>query len=81
MVSKRRPNWKIAFLWVFGTILITFGAMIAGHLEQGLGVDENEFLFGLAIAFFAILLGGLLWIIAASAIAIEINKEKQAIHM
>lgn len=81
MRRTKRSRGKIAFLWFVGSLLISFGSMILGHLEQGLGVDESGFIFGLAIGFFAILLGGLLWIIAASAIAIEINKEKQAFHM
>ena len=71
MVKK---NWKIVTFWILGSVCITFGAMIAGHLEKTLGVSDLSFAFALMIAFVLFLVGGLLWISVATAVK-EISAE------
>jgi len=65
---ERYRNWKVVIFWILGAVCITFATMIAGNLDMGLGVTEESFLFALGIAFFLMLLGGLLWILVSVAV-------------
>lgn len=61
-------RWKLVFLWIIGSFLIFFGALIAGKIERGLGVSDAMFFSTLMISYLFILIGGLLWISIAASI-------------
>ena len=65
-------SWKTAFMWIFGSISILLGSMIAGRLDFGDGVNETGFILALAVSLRLFLIGGLLWI--SVALAIKISK-------
>ncbi len=68
-MSKSR--WRAAALWVLGGLCILIGAMIAGNLDNDLGVTNTGFALALVLSFILILLGGLMWI----AVSISIKRE------
>jgi len=64
-----KSNWRKVIFWLIGSILIFFGAFIAGKLNLGLGVSQTGFLFALFLALALIMFGGLLWILVAAALS------------
>ncbi len=63
-----RKHFKISTLWVLGAFCMMVGAMIAGRLDLGLGVTAAGFFIGFLIALVFFLVGGLMWLVAASGI-------------
>ena len=61
-------SWKTAILWIFGSISIFLGSMIAGRLDLSPGVNEMGFILALVISIMLFLIGGLLWISVAIAV-------------
>ena len=61
-------SWKTVLLWIFGSIAIFLGSMIAGRLDFGLGVNEPGFILALVISIMLLMIGGLLWISVAIAV-------------
>jgi hypothetical protein len=60
-------NTKFVTLWLAGGVAFLLGAMIAGNIRPGLGVEEAGLALALLTAFILFLVGGLLWISIAVA--------------
>ncbi|MBI4017460.1 MAG: hypothetical protein HY366_00775 [Candidatus Aenigmarchaeota archaeon] len=55
--------------WAIGTLLVLFGAMIAGQATpDALGATTASFAGSILLAFILLLIGGLFWITVASSI-------------
>ncbi len=61
---------KPFFLWIIGSILIVFGAFVAGQARPDvLGATTTSFGIAILVSFIFILLGGLFWITVAGVIS------------
>jgi len=63
-----KRNLKIVGFWVLGALCILFGSMIAGNLEQEIGVTDAGYMIALIMSFILFALAGLLWISVAIAV-------------
>lgn len=61
-------SWKTVILWIFGSIAIFLGSMIAGKLDLISGVSEIGFVLAVVISIMLLMIGGLLWISVAIAV-------------
>ena len=70
-IEHRRelPEGRLAFFWVFGTILVMAGAWIVGKIEWTLGTTPLSYYGSLFLAFLLMLIGGFAWIAVAVSIA------------
>ena len=60
---------KPFFLWVLGSLLIMFGALVAGQARHDvLGATTTSFGIALLVSFIFILMGGLFWITVSGTI-------------
>lgn len=60
---------KPFLFWVLGSLLVLFGAMIAGQARPDvLGASTSSFVISLVVAFILILVGSLMWITVAGII-------------
>jgi hypothetical protein len=62
-----KRNWKMVLFWILGAVCISIGAVIAGHIDGGLGTDYGGSAIAIMLSFILFLLGGLLWISVAIA--------------
>jgi len=62
-------NAKPLFFWLTGSLLVLFGAMIAGQARPDiLGASTSSFIISIVVAFILILVGSLMWITVSGII-------------
>jgi len=65
---KKYKKWKVVFLWIFGAIFALIAFLFINQSNVESGIINARSMLGLTIAFFLLLITGLLWISVAIAI-------------
>ncbi len=58
-------DWYVQGLWIFGSVLLFLGALIAGNVEFVEGATEISFGLSVILAFILLLLGGMMLVSSA----------------